>query len=169
MASRSFTDLDRSFMPLAIDFSDQCAREGLDVLIYCTHRDFHEQAKLYRNGRRKSLIRDKYNQLIKLGREDLAEILMDVGPQKGRSILTNAGPGQSYHNYGFAFDGCPLRNGKPVWGTSDAEDRELWSEYGRVAADVGLEWSGKWTRFKEYPHCQMPGVDWRVLIQKADD
>ncbi len=154
-------------MTMAIDFSDQCAHQDFDVLIYCTHRSFEEQASLYRNGRSFSKIVKKRKQLEKIGCFDLADILMDVGPQNGRSIRTNAGPGQSLHNYGLAFDGCPIRDGKPVWGTADKEDRGLWAKYGEIAESVGLEWSGRWKRFREFPHWQQSGQDWRELIKAA--
>ena len=116
-----------------------------------------------------SQIKKKINQLNRMGREDLAKILGDVGPQYGKHILTNAGPGQSLHNYGMAFDGVPLRDGKPVWGTRTKEDKDVWAMYGEIAESVGLEWSGRWKRFREYPHCQMPGQDWRELIKVGND
>lgn len=101
-------------------------------------------------------LRDRYM------RPDLQEVLISVGPASGPNV-TNAGPGQSLHNYGYAFDGCPMRGGKPVWGTQ-GEEAALWKLYGECADAAGLEWAGHWTKFKEYPHCQMPGVSWQELI-----
>ena len=168
MSNRSLTALTSKVMSKAVHFSDQCARQGLNVLIYCTYRSFEEQARLYRKGRSIGQIIRKKNQLVRIGRSDLGRILIDVGPQKGRKIRTYAGPGQSLHNYGLAFDGCPLQDGKPVWEIEDEEDLQMWEQYGRIAESVGLEWAGTWKKFREYPHCQEPGMNWRELIQNHE-
>lgn len=125
MSSRSLTDLHPLFQPKAHEFVAAATSAGLDVLIYCTQRSLTEQADLYACGRTK--------------------------PGK---IVTNAKPGQSAHNYGLAFDGAPLINGRIAW-----DDHGAWQVYGRVAADVGLEWAGTWTKFCEFPHIQLP--DWK--------
>jgi peptidoglycan L-alanyl-D-glutamate endopeptidase CwlK len=69
--------------------------------------------------------------------------------------VTNAKPGSSAHNYGLAMDVVPLRAGKAIW---DAKAPE-WQVYGEEVRRVGLEWAGDWTRFREFPHCQVP--NWR--------
>lgn len=122
MSSRSLTVLHPFFRPKAEEFVKAATAAGLDVLVYCTIRTMQEQADLYAIGRMK--------------------------PGK---IVTNAKPGESAHNFGFAFDGAPLIGGKIAW-----EDHSHWELYGRVAAEVGLEWAGNWVHFKEYPHIQLP-------------
>lgn len=72
--------------------------------------------------------------------------------------VTNAKPGSSAHNYGLAMDVVPLRAGKAIW---DAKAPE-WQVYGEEVRKAGLEWAGDWSRFREYPHCQMP--NWRLYI-----
>ena len=71
---------------------------------------------------------------------------------QGRTVrgnkVTNAKAGQSFHNYRVAFDFVPLV-GKPVW-----DNDELWQKCGMIAEKCGLEWAGRWTKFKEMPHCQ---------------
>lgn len=170
MASRRLDDLMPEVRERAEDFLGLAADAGLDVLIYCTHRSLAEQARIYRQGRPAWRIREKAAELRdELGRPDLADILMGVGPQYERTIRTNAAPGQSLHNYRLAFDGVPLVNGKPVWGTTDPDDAALWQRYGELAARAGLEWAGNWRSFTEFPHCQLPGADWRELIQEGGD
>lgn len=148
-------------------FQHACDEEGLQVLIYCTKRTFVEQARLFRKGRNLAEIEAKAVSLEKkYHRKDLAEILIGVGPQKGNSIVTWAGPGQSLHNYGFAFDGCPMQEGKPVWGTKDPEHTALWLKYGDIAKSFDLIWAGDWPKAKrEFPHVQQPDVNWRDLIR----
>ena len=173
MASRNLDDLRPEVRVLADTFLGLADRAGLDVLVYCTLREFDEQARLYRQGRPLSKILDKAEELDRdYGRPDLAGVLMDVGPQSGRRIVTWAGPGQSLHNYGYALDGCPLYAGKPVWSpvdveaTPDVDEAELWMRYGTLAQEARLEWAGNWPKGKrEYPHLQAPGVSWRDLIR----
>lgn len=66
--------------------------------------------------------------------------------------VTNAKAGQSYHNWRVAFDFVPIVGGKAMW-----NDDDLWIKCGEIAESVGLEWAGRWIKFKEYPHCQYTG------------
>ncbi len=164
MASRKLEDLQPEIEAAARNLLRRCEEDGLDLLIYCTLRSTREQAILYRQGRPFDQIQRKANELRdKWGRDDLGDLLIDVGPQSGRKV-TNAGPGQSMHNYGLAFDAVPLRGGKPVWQSSKLEDKALWEQYGELGLEVGLEWAGNWTRFREFPHMQKPESAWRELI-----
>lgn len=122
--SRKLDDLNPIVETKARAFLALCEGIGLDVLVISTYRDNESQAALYAQGR--------------------------TSPG---NIVTNAKPGQSYHNWRVAFDVVPLRNGKPIWGTS-GEDGEIWDKVGLMGESVGLEWAGRWTKFKEFPHFQ---------------
>jgi peptidoglycan LD-endopeptidase CwlK len=76
---------------------------------------------------------------------------------KGRKV-TNAKGGQSYHNYRVAFDFAPIVNGKIPW-----NDRELFTKCGEIGEEVGLDWAGRWVRFKELAHLQLKGVTLKSL------
>lgn len=67
-------------------------------------------------------------------------------------IVTNAQPGQSAHQYGMALDFVPIINGKPCWDDSNP----VWEIAGKLAESCGLEWAGRWSKFREYPHVQLP-------------
>lgn len=127
MASRSLDDLHPIVAEKARAHIAACKAEGIDLLITCTYRDPAEQARLYAQGR--------------------------TAPGK---IVTNAKPGQSFHEYRVAYDFVPMRAGKPVWGTS-GEDGKLWQRVGELAEAQGLEWAGRWPRFKEMAHAQFTG------------
>ena len=158
MASRNIDDLQYNVRIKARNFLTLCEEAGLEVLIYCTARGMEEQSILYRQSRTLSEIKAKAKELSDVyGRSDLAKILMSVGPQSGPHV-TNAGPGQSLHNYGLAFDGVPMIHGKPIWDVKSP----LWQVYGDIAERAGLSWSGNWKGFKEYPHCQ--DGRWQDLI-----
>lgn len=70
------------------------------------------------------------------------------------SIVTNARGGYSYHNYGLAFDVCvcDVKAGRliPNWQV----DRR-WGRAGAIGRELGLEWGGDWSSFKDYPHFQL--------------
>lgn len=125
--SRDLSELLPEVRATADLFLSRTQNLGIDLLVTSTYRDFACQAELYARGR--------------------------TAP--GRKI-TNARPGQSWHNWRRAFDIVPMRYGKPVWGTSGADGR-LWHTVGEIGESCGLEWAGRWTRFREYPHFQITG------------
>jgi len=67
-------------------------------------------------------------------------------------IVTNARAGQSFHNWRVAFDFVPIVSGKAQW-----NDIATFNKCGEIAESVGLEWAGRWKRFKELAHCQYTG------------
>lgn len=69
----------------------------------------------------------------------------------GRKI-TNARPGYSYHNWRVAFDFAPIVDGKIDW-----SDLETFKKCGEIGESCGLEWAGRWKRFREYAHLQYTG------------
>ena len=121
--SRKLEDLHPAVEKLARAFVTKCAAAGVDVLITSTYRDHESQAALFAQGR--------------------------TTPGK---IVTNARPGQSWHNWRCAFDFVPLVNGKAQWNDAATFDR-----CGLIAESVGLEWAGRWKRFRELAHCQYTG------------
>lgn len=118
--SRDINELHRAVRHIAEAFRSRCSVQGVDVLITSTYRDHESQAALYAQGR----------------------------TTPGRKV-TNAGPGDSMHNWRCAWDFVPLVNGKAVW-----DDEELWQRCGAIAQEVGAEWGGAWQSFKDKPHCQ---------------
>jgi len=175
MASRNLNDLQPEAKSRALDLIQAAKAARFDMLIYCTLRPLDEQARLFRQGRSLSQIQARADALDETyTRPDLAAILIGVGPQPGHRIVTWAAPGQSLHNYGFAFDSAPLLYGKPVWSpvdiqaTPDVDEGALWMEYGELVRQSGLRWAGDWPKGKrEFPHAQVPGVSWKDLIRSA--
>lgn len=126
--SRDILDLDTRVAKMALHMISECkAAGGIDIIITSTYRDAEAQDALYAQGR----------------------------TTPGR-IVTNARAGQSWHNYGMAFDVVPIRAGKPVWNTTGL-DAYLWRQVGEIGKRCGLEWAGEWKRFREYPHFQWTG------------
>ena len=129
MASRSIDALSKDTREMAQAFLEECRRNGLDVLIYCTLRTNDEQAALWASGR----------------------------TSPGR-VLTNARPGESLHNpdangEAWAFDAVPVKGGKPQW-----LDGVALALMGRCGEAVGLEWAGRWAgALRERVHFQLKG------------
>jgi len=70
-----------------------------------------------------------------------------------RPKVTNARGGDSWHNFGLAFDVAPLdAHGKPSW----PEDMKLWTRIGEIGEAVGCEWGGRWKK-PDLPHFQHRG------------
>ena len=165
---RDISELTPDMQAKAKRHMELMAERDVPILIYSTYRDFHEQAKLYRQGRPFAEIHAKAEELSnEYKRPDLARILIQVGPQFGPK-RTNAGPGQSVHNYRMAYDGVPMRAGEPVWGDTTPEDERLWTLYGEKAKEAGLAWGGDWPSFTDKPHCYEPSADWHDLICEGE-
>lgn len=80
------------------------------------------------------------------------DALYAQGRTRVGAIVTNAKAGQSLHNFGCAFDFVPVINGKAQW-----NDIKNFEKCGVIAESCGLEWAGRWTKFKELAHCQYTG------------
>ena len=96
---------------------------GLDARIISGTRTYAEQTALYRQGR--------------FG-----------NPGK---IVTNAKAGQSWHNFGRAWDIGIFRGGQYL---ADGPEYAQASGFGKVP---GVEWGGDWRTFKDKPHYQVVG------------
>jgi LysM repeat protein len=108
---------------LGLRMIDLCAQAGVAVLITQGLRTWQEQDDLYAQGRSK--------------------------PGK---IVTNAKGGQSWHNFGLAFDIVVLDSvGKAEWDTAHPG----WKQAAAIGKSLGLEWGGDWKSFKDLPHFQL--------------
>ena len=152
MASRKLDDLVPEVQERAGRVVEVCNQVGVDLLIYCTLRPLEEQARLYRQSRSWALIKEKILAFKNRGYSFLADILDGIGPCNGAHV-TNAAPGESWHNYAEAWDAVPLIGGKPAWNYLNAKPQ--WDAYGECVRQVGMHWAGDWTNFREYPHAQL--------------
>lgn len=104
--------------------------KGIDIIITEGHRSAEKQNSLYEKGR-----------------------------SKEGSIVTNAKAGESYHNYGLAIDFALKDNhGQVSWDMNMDQNKNGesdWMEVVSIAKDMGFEWGGDWSNFKDYPHLQM--------------
>lgn len=75
--------------------------------------------------------------------------------------VTQAKPGNSFHNYRLAFDVVPIVNNKAIW-----NDENLWSKIGAIGESIGLTWGGKFSSFPDKPHFQKSGISIADLKKK---
>jgi peptidoglycan L-alanyl-D-glutamate endopeptidase CwlK len=129
MTSQRIEDLHPVVAEKARQLIELCKAEGIDLRVTSTLRTLAEQAELYAQGR-----------------------------TKPGQIVTQAKPGQSWHNWGLAFDVAPFYAGKPQWNSRH------WDRIGELGKKLGLSWGGTWLR-PDRPHFEYhPGL---TLAQAA--
>lgn len=122
--SRKLEDLHPKVAAMAKEFIKKCKAVGIDLLVTSTYRDAASQQALYNQGR-----------------------------TTPGNIVTNAKPGQSWHNWRCALDFAPLRNGKIDW-----NDTKTFTRCGEIAESCGFSWAGRWKgRLRELAHVQYTG------------
>ncbi|MBX9973664.1 M15 family metallopeptidase [Cytobacillus firmus] len=108
----------------------QAADKGINVVITQDFRSIEEQNALYEKGR-----------------------------SAEGNIVTHAKGGESYHNFGLAIDFALMSvDGQVIWDMQydgNGNSKADWMEVVEMAKDLGFEWGGDWTQFKDYPHLQM--------------
>lgn len=137
-SSTSLSSLNPYVATLAKKFLNSCTAANLNVIITIAFRSWDDQDALYAEGRTQPGV-----------------------------IVTDAMGGDSYHNWGLAFDCAPLENGTIAW-----EDTDAFIEMGNLGQQVGLEWGGNWTTYKislvDMPHFQYTfGLSTEQLLDGA--
>lgn len=114
-------------------------------------RTFDEQSKLYDLGR--------------------TVLFNEKGERQGK--VTFAKAGQSFHNYGLAFDIVLIYRDKPkaefnTTADFDNDHKADWMEAVEVFKKYGFEWGGEWSAGKcDLPHFQKTfGFSWSELLTK---
>lgn len=127
-----------------------CGAKEIKLKPYSGVRGPREQAKLWRQGRDTKTIEEMIIKLEEREAPFLAQCLREVGPQNG-PFVTNALPGESWHQWGEAMDCFVLdNNGMPI---EDGQDLQ-YKEYGEVARDLGLT-AGVFWKFADPGHVQL--------------
>lgn len=93
---------------------------------------------------------------------DESDALYAQGRTAPGSIVTNAKAGQSYHNYGLAFDFHMITNGKDDWQVG-----ALWMKVVEIMKSHGFTWGGSFKTILDQPHFELTfGYNWRALLGK---
>jgi peptidoglycan L-alanyl-D-glutamate endopeptidase CwlK len=119
----------------ALEMVRRAYYEGIYVQISAGYRSMEEQAALYGQSRLYSYKGKDYSNLAKPN-------------------VTNAKPGQSFHNFGLAVDYFLLtEDGKTALWTVNTK----WRRVAAIGKELGFKWGGDWSGFKDYPHLEMTG------------
>lgn len=126
LANFARINLDQLYLPLLMKLLDviaACSARGAHYTATCGYRTFGEQLALWAQGRTKD----------------------------GRRV-TNAGPGESPHNFGLAVDFVRMQPlNTPDWQPTD------YAVLGEEAERAGLVWGGHFHSLPDCPHVQWPG------------
>ncbi len=120
--SRKIEDLHETLQRGTNELIARGKSKGLDILITQTLRDNEYQELLYAKGR----------------------------TTQGQ-IVTNARGGESFHNYGLAFDIC-----KNVVG-HEYDDASFFKKVGEIWTEMGGMWGGNFDTFVDTPHFEFSG------------
>jgi peptidoglycan L-alanyl-D-glutamate endopeptidase CwlK len=110
------------------------------------------------------LLRSLMNAAIISGHRTYAQqsALYEQGRSRPGSIVTNARPGFSNHNFALAYDIGIFAEGKYL-GSSG-----LYSLAGEIGKELGLVWGGDWKSFVDPPHFEFPhGVSLATLRSRV--
>lgn len=124
--------LHASIQPMAQRLVEAAAREGINIVVTQGHRTNAEQDRLYAKGR--------------------------TTPGQ---VVTGVKGGESWHNFGLAFDvGIVSAGPKPPAGEpSTAPSRDEWATIGALGKALGLEWGGDFSSLDDPGHFEYhPGL-----------
>ncbi len=76
--------------------------------------------------------------------------LFEQGRTTPGAIVTNARGGQSWHNYGLAFDIIPIINGTATY----KAPASVWANIATIGKKYGFEWGGNFAGLTDKPHFQ---------------
>lgn len=114
--------------PIFKSFLDACEAAGIPCDVIEGERTFAKQAALYQQG-------------------------IDNDPITPK--VTNAKPGDSYHQYKLALDIVPRAyKGLKDWNPSGP----LWDRIGQIGESFGLTWGGRWKNPPDKPHFHFAGA-----------
>lgn len=154
----SLDDLEPEFRDLVKATLSDCKAAGVDMVPYFTIRTPLVQAKLWRQSRTTSQIRDKIQQLRDASADFLADCIEEAGPQNGPRV-TGAIPGLSWHQWGEAVDCFWKVNGKAEWSPEVSGSKNGYRIYAHLGTQRGLIAGGYWQSLRDWPHLQLRQAD----------
>lgn len=125
-------ELHPSIQPLAAKLIQLAAQQGYSLVLCEGYRSYEYQDQLYAKGR--------------------------TSPG---AVVTGTRGGESWHNFGLAFDvamvapGPDPKKGQPSW----PKNRDVWQVIGNLGKSIGLGWGGDFTKIADYGHFEFhPGI-----------
>ena len=151
------SDLVPDFRSKVEDLLSKCAAQDVRMVPTFTLRAPAEQAVFWRQSRSIVEINQAIAMLRDQGAAYLAGVLDGVGPHNGPHV-TNALPGNSWHQWGEALDCMWEVDGHFI----DSDTRKIngvngYRVYAETARDLGLDAGFFWRTFKDSGHVQLRG------------
>ncbi|MGH9932316.1 MAG: M15 family metallopeptidase [Pyrinomonadaceae bacterium] len=114
--------LQPAVQPIALSLLERCESAGVPCEVVQGTRTFSEQQAVY-----------------------------DQGRTTPGAVVTKARPGDSFHQYGLAFDVAPVAyKNLPDWNPSGP----AWLVIGQIGEGLGLHWGGRWST-PDAPHFEL--------------
>jgi len=139
----------------------------MDDKINSLHPKIREEVRLLVYQVNNFVLKSDVKMLVTQGLRTFAEQTV-IYNQKPK--VTNAKAGQSFHNYGLAFDFCLVQNGKTIWDTKKDFDNDKvadWMEVVAIFKNAGYKWGGNFTSIYDAPHFEKTfGYTWKQLLEK---
>lgn len=151
LTSRKIEDLNPVFAEKVKELLENCKKRGYTLVPYVTFRGPLAQARLYTRGRSKERYAKDLASLHRQNADFIGKLLRAAGYSFDTKIVTNAYPGQSWHQYGLAVD-CYVEDPitkKSIWSGKGYE------VYAEEAKKLGLT-SGHYWKMRDSVHVQLP-------------
>lgn len=117
-----------AFASCVLRVVEAAALNGLRFAAFQGLRSWEQQAALYAQGR--------------------------TAPGK---IVTNARPGESWHNFGLAADLVEDGDSEKAGIQWSWQNNADYLALGKIVSNAGLGWGGLWKSIKDYPHAELTG------------
>ena len=130
ITKKKINELHPAIRSKAIELVNRAEKQGIKLRIYDALRSYENQQKLFNYPTD--------------GIDNNNDGIIDNASEK----VTNAKPGESFHNFALAFDTVEIKDGKALW------KNPKWERIGEIGESLGLEWGGRW-KFKDLPHFQI--------------
>lgn len=131
-SNQLLSGLHPSIQPLAQKLLAAAAQQGISLVINQGVRTYAEQDALYAKGR-----------------------------TEPGGVVTGTKGGESWHNFGLAFDVAMVSPGPkpPIGSPSWPPGKDTWSTVGALGQSVGLVWGGNFSALADYGHFEFhPGI-----------
>lgn len=137
-----------------------CAQKKINMVPSSGTRNPLSQGGIWKQGRSKEIVDAKIKELVDSGCNFLASCITKAVSKSVGGIVSNAIPGMSWHQWGFAVDCAWMYDGEKVkladdWREIDGRRVRGYHIYAQTVRDHGLTSGGFFSSIKDYPHAQL--------------
>ncbi|MBL0725743.1 MAG: M15 family metallopeptidase, partial [Alphaproteobacteria bacterium] len=139
---------------------ENCTKRGINMVPFSGLRSPMSQGTIWKQGRKKSDIDKKIEELKKEECDFLASCIENSPAPAQGNIVSNAIPGLSWHQLAAAVDCMWFFNGQIVNFADESriingKEVQGYYVYAQIVVDHGLTSGGFFQNIKDYPHAQL--------------